>query len=475
MGAQNMFRMAGWLSALALWLFSFSPGFAAAPDGSAPWPSTLECPGHRALPLPETQLLAHANRIAAEADTIILPAGTSARLDFDQLVPSDKALRVFEVYDPLSGSNRWGNERDILAITHVPPTSDAVPDRTRIQVEIPSDAYPLWPRRHFVILACDSKHQVTSWGLVNARVSNLWLARAICFLVALAAYLLSTYAIRVSRKQKHELADAYPAIFKAPQLQGFDWLNPIHLTANAFNQASVQKLQVIVFSFLVGSLVLYLVLTTGTLTELSSTVVQLLGISGVGAAAAQATSTERGRLGFDNWAWLVQRGVISLAVGPGPCWRDLVMTNREFDIYKLQTIIFSAGVVCDMVVSGASNLANFVIPGTTLGILGLSQVVYIGGILVRPPAIGDLDDALTDLRNAEQKAITAKVQKTDTDADGNLINSTKFTGTDYAVNAERQYDLKAKKVKVMIESALEVKADENQLKLDATSKREEEP
>jgi hypothetical protein len=38
------------------------------------------------------------------------------------------------------------------------------------------------------------------------------------------------------------------------------------------------------------------------------------------------------------------------------------------------------------------------VPETLLGILGLSQVVYIGGILVRPPAVNDLDEALTKLR-----------------------------------------------------------------------------
>ena len=57
-------------------------------------------------------------------------------------------------------------------------------------------------------------------------------------------------------------------------------------------------------------------------------------------------------------------------------------------------------------------------PETLLGILGLSQVVYIGGILVRPPAVNDLDEALTKLRAAGEIVAAAKAQNTDTGPDG---------------------------------------------------------
>ena len=85
------------------------------------------------------------------------------------------------------------------------------------------------------------------------------------------------------------------------------------------------------------------------------------------------------------------------------------MTNREFDVYKLQTIIFSLTVAIAMMIAGASSLTNFNVPENLLGLLGLSQVVYVGGILVRPPAVGDLDDALTKLRQAGETAESGKI------------------------------------------------------------------
>jgi hypothetical protein len=38
-----------------------------------------------------------------------------------------------------------------------------------------------------------------------------------------------------------------------------------------------------------------------------------------------------------------------------------------------------------------------------LGILGLSQVVYIGGKLVTPTSMADLNKSIDDLRQAEKK------------------------------------------------------------------------
>jgi hypothetical protein len=136
--------------------------------------------------------------------------------------------------------------------------------------------------------------------------------------------------------------------------------------------------------------------------------------------------------------------------------------KSEFDVYKLQTIIFSIAVAFALIFAGASNLSSFTVPETLLGILGLSQVVYIGGILVRPPAVNDLDEALTKLRAAGEIVAAAKAQNTDTGPDGKLLASLS-PGQKVAVNAQRQYDDLADRVIPMIESTLEVKADRTKL------------
>jgi hypothetical protein len=96
------------------------------------------------------------------------------------------------------------------------------------------------------------------------------------------------------------------------------------------------------------------------------------------------------------------------------------MTGREFDVYKLQTLIFSAVVAVALWVTGEDRLGSFAVPETLLGILGLSQIAYVAGALVRPPSVPDLDKALTELRELEAKLQLAVAHNVDVDKDGNL-------------------------------------------------------
>ncbi|MCK1547857.1 hypothetical protein IVB11_02030 [Bradyrhizobium sp. 177] len=60
---------------------------------------------------------------------------------------------------------------------------------------------------------------------------------------------------------------------------------------------------------------------------------------------------------------------------------------------------------------GVNQLSTFVVPNTILGIVGLTQVVYIGGKLVTPTNISDLNAAIAGLRTDEQKLKAAAVTK----------------------------------------------------------------
>ncbi len=227
----------------------------------------------------------------------------------------------------------------------------------------------------------------------------------------------------------------------------------------------MQKFQVLIFAFIVGSLVLSLVMRTGALTDLSGTVVALLGISGIGAAVSQITYTSKTRLSFENWAWLQAHGVLKNQEERGPQWKDLVLSNREFDFYKLQTIVFSVAVAVALVIDGAAQLVTFEIPPTMLQILGLSQVVFVGGILVRPPATEDLDKALTRLRGAAQLYNEAASRGTDTDENGKLLAGTSAqAGNLVPINARRQYEQLVDSAIPIIESTLEIEVNETALR-----------
>lgn len=417
-------------------------------------------------------------QLSADPVTRFLPPTSDARIVVrDTLTKgSEAAPKTFRVFETTS-MDVAGAKGALVPILSVQAPTETLFSRYRpddsvvLRVLIaptstvqPEPAQGLWWNQRFFVVASCSNKQLDGWALANARVSSPGASLAICAAVALVTYLLAMTAVYVTRRSSHPLAAKYPAVFAARRIGLVDFLNPIQLTANAFNQGSVQKLQVLLFSFLVGWLVLGLVLQTGALADLSPTIVGLLGISGIGAATAQITYQQKTRLSFENWAWLDYRGVLKKPdpATQGPKWRDLVLTNREFDVYKLQTIVFSLAVAFALIGAGASNLSTFKVPETLLGILGLSQVVYIGGILVRPPAVSDLDDALTKLRAAGETLESAKLQNTDTGPDGKLL-PTLPAGQAAAANAQRQYDQLADRIVPMIESTLEVQADRSKL------------
>jgi hypothetical protein len=295
-------------------------------------------------------------------------------------------------------------------------------DSSVVRFIVPHGENNYWRTRTFVVRFCEPSASGGGWAIVEAIVSSPIHAKLISVAALVLVYLALAWAAANTRAKKHPLAAKYPS-FETQRVYGWlEHLDPVILTKIAFNKGSIQKLQVLLFSFLVSGMVLSLVLTLGVLTDLSSTVAVLLGISAVGAAVAQKTTTTRDRLAFENWAWLVRKQVLPINQEDqtGPRWSDLVMTNREFDIYKLQTLIFSAAVAVALLVSGAEHLASFTVPDTLLGILGLSQVVYVAGTLARPPSIGDLDDAITKLREMETKLQTVVARNTDTDGDGKL-------------------------------------------------------
>jgi hypothetical protein len=389
--------------------------------------------------------------------------------------------RVFDTNETTQAPFKSNRELPVLSIQRAPEPSEpgAVAgfrptDSIVVRFDLPeTSARSLWQRRNLVAIGCHD-NTLAAWGIARAHVSNGIIVSTISTLVIVLLYSLFTLAVFHIRNRDYPLAPKYPAYASIEKYSFWEYLfNPVRLTANAFNQASVQKLQILMFSFLVGGMLLSLVLKTGGLSDLSITVAGLLGISGVGAAAAQATNSNRERMNFDNWVWLVRKQVLPIhqVAVQAPSWGDLVRTNREFDVYKLQTLLFSLVVAAALLVGGESGLATFTVPETLLGILGLSQVVYLAGILVRPPSVGDLNEALTKLRQLETTLQIAVAHNADTDEKGKLPEplppadpaATAAQRKARAVNATKLYNEQADQVEVMIESALEVEVNREKL------------
>jgi len=193
--------------------------------------------------------------------------------------------------------------------------------------------------------------------------------------------------------------------------------NPLVITAGRFGRGSLSRLQVFYFTMIVIGLLTYILVAAGKLDGLSADVLMLLGISAVGAAGGQVVATTRKRLSSQNWAWLMQKKWINESIerkSKPVSTRDLVTADDQFDIYKFQMLAFS--LIVGVALIGAAfkdglTLEKFTLSASMLGVLGLSQVVYLGGKAISPPTNEDLNTALNNVRRLEVEFIKAVSDK----------------------------------------------------------------
>jgi hypothetical protein len=114
----------------------------------------------------------------------------------------------------------------------------------------------------------------------------------------------------------------------------------------------------------------------------------------------------RTTISLENEAHLLRKGWLATNQTTNTntaTWRDLFTTDGEFNVYRYQSFSFAVGGA--LLIAGVVQLSSFEIPTTLLGILGLSQAVYIGGKLVTPTAMAELKKIIGDMRDAERKFV----------------------------------------------------------------------
>lgn len=287
--------------------------------------------------------------------------------------------------------------------------------KTLIHFTPPGTTAALWQHARVYVVSCLGGVP-QRYGQFETVLTSQSVCRALAILIAAGFYLLAAFAtFFIHRSQRvYTTKDD----IENHKVNGTNYasilhhLNPVVLTAGGNGRGSATKLQILFFSLVIFGLVSYIWMSTGYLSDLSQTVLLLMGISGLGATASAATDVAKTRLDFNNWAWLVNRRWLpkgGVAEVNRAQWKDIVMTDGEFDVYRFQMITFS--VLVGMALLGAGgkmgDLSTFTIPGALLGIVGLSQVVYVAGKLVAPPSISQLNDQLDVLRKAEGDLQTA--------------------------------------------------------------------
>lgn len=192
-------------------------------------------------------------------------------------------------------------------------------------------------------------------------------------------------------------------------------LDPVQITANSYGRASLGKLQIFGFSLLIFGLMLFYLLRNGVIAELSTDVLYLLGISAAGATGGKLVQLNKRRLSYPNWAWLRRHNWlprISDDFSARAHWRELITDydGKEFDVYSFQMAIFSLVVAIALLLTNLSSFQSFHISTVLLGLLGISQGVFVVGRAADTTAYQELDNALDELRKKENSYIVLSTQ-----------------------------------------------------------------
>lgn len=184
-------------------------------------------------------------------------------------------------------------------------------------------------------------------------------------------------------------------------------LSPVRIAAGMFGDASLSQVQVILFTLIVAGLLFQLWLRTGVLSDISTALLTLLGISAVGAGGARFTETIKTGLSDSTAQYLISKGWYLWKLEPlreHATFAKLLLTDGRLDVYKFQMAIFTVVVAAYVISAGQSDLSNVNISETMLYLMGISQGVYVGGKAVT--------DRTTDLESAvaEMMALDSQIQ-----------------------------------------------------------------
>ncbi len=330
----------------------------------------------------------------------ILPAGATATITLSKPYAELQGLELRILMAP--GSEPWPRDKppegtETPAVRLVAPADK--PSETLVSFAIGSIGLVPWPSRRFLLLACEPNKPDPKFVLqFFSHVSS----RELSIIAALSASIIFYLIMVATMSRAHRNDPAWPS----------PW-NPIMFAASDTG-ASLSRLQTLFFSFIVAGLLTYILMRAGLLSDLSMDVLKLLGIAAAGSAVGQATDVGRKRLSLKNWSWLTEKNWLPPAdqqKPKAPEWRDLLTSDNEFNVYRFQMLIFSLIVGASLISVGFSELATYKIPDALLGVLGLSQVVYVVGKAVSPPTIGELDAALDELQKQETVFITTVAEK----------------------------------------------------------------
>jgi hypothetical protein len=185
--------------------------------------------------------------VDAAPTTKFLASGGEGQIMVRRKYPDSSVVHIFETPEPQSSTVL--SEPAVISVKAMPEKADEsfLPsDSSVIRFIVPTVKNSFWERRTFVVRFCGQGGEATA--IVRVRISPPIWAKLISVGFLLLLYVGFALALSTIRGQPHKLTIKYPAAFANRRHYGWlRHLDPVVLTANAFNKGSMQKLQVLFF------------------------------------------------------------------------------------------------------------------------------------------------------------------------------------------------------------------------------------
>lgn len=282
------------------------------------------------------------------------------------------------------------------------------PSRNEFYPQTVSDSvWEMWNRHQSVDLKIaafkyqDNQRVENYFGhVLDIQISSRQSSTVAALLFALFCYLFAAFAI--------------PHPTDAAHLKQSRWRRTLRKLApwqiaQVGGKANLAQLQMMVFSLIVTTLLFYQWLRTGILQEISTDLLYLIGISATGAGGSQITDTIKKNLEESSYEFAQKIGWFSAplagnsdAVSMG----SLLITNKRFDMFKFQMLVFTLVIAFYVTASGANELANIKISPTLLSLMGMSQGAYMVG-KASSDTLGPLHDQLNSMRFIQQQFLSS--------------------------------------------------------------------
>ncbi|MBT9289497.1 hypothetical protein [Prosthecodimorpha staleyi] len=184
--------------------------------------------------------------------------------------------------------------------------------------------------------------------------------------------------------------------------------NPIFISQNALGYGSLSRFQILIFTTIVGFVLLYIYIYLGTLPTMSTTILQLLGVTVGGSTLARIANDWAG-ISPATRRLLIGGGLLRISKDK-PHLSDLLETHGEVDVAKVQALLFTALIAFSILGCTATGLSGFELPQEIVFLSGISQLAYVVGSVAPSDTRTRLEQDISQFR---QKAADRRSNPTD--------------------------------------------------------------